>query len=144
MSEAGRIVGRRPAVLRWSPDVARSTEQGNRPQRKLTAREREVAGRAAGGMGNEQIAHELCVSRRTVEFHLSNAYRKLGIFRRGQLRDAMEASQPCASCERAVVRAVDRVIRSGSVVDGILSYISSAVATELAAELANERRAGTG
>ncbi len=140
---AGENAGRHPRspAIRWSPDGA---SVGSAERRELTTREREVAGHVVSGMDNEQIARLLGVSRRTVEFHLSNVYRKLGIFRRGQLHDAMAAAWPCASCERAIVRAVDRVLRSGAVVDGILGCVSTTVAAELAKELAEEKTARAG
>ena len=45
----------------------------------LTASERRVADMAAGGATNRDIAQALFVTPKTVEVHLSNAYRKLGI-----------------------------------------------------------------
>ena len=45
----------------------------------LTARERAVLALVADGLDNDQIAHRLSVSVRTVERHLSNVYAKLGI-----------------------------------------------------------------
>ena len=45
----------------------------------LTASERRVATLAAGGETNRDIAQSLYVTPKTVEVHLSNAYRKLGI-----------------------------------------------------------------
>lgn len=45
----------------------------------LTARESEVLARVAAGMTNDAIAEELFVSTRTVERHLGNMYRKLGL-----------------------------------------------------------------
>ncbi|OKI02211.1 LuxR family transcriptional regulator [Streptomyces sp. CB02923] len=51
----------------------------------LTSMERKVAGLAAGGARNRSIAQSLHVSVRTVETHLTNVYRKLGIAERAQL-----------------------------------------------------------
>ena len=49
----------------------------------------ELAGR---GMANREIAESLVVTVRTVEFHLSHSYRKLGIDSRGELAAALGAS----------------------------------------------------
>lgn len=49
----------------------------------LTRQEHRVALMAAHGLTNRQIAEELCVTLRAVEFHLSGAYRKLGVKRGG-------------------------------------------------------------
>ena len=51
----------------------------------LTDAEHEVAGHAVAGLSNKQIAAALYLSPKTVEMHLSNAYRKLGIRHRTQL-----------------------------------------------------------
>ncbi|MFD7668429.1 AAA family ATPase [Streptomyces sp. NPDC059788] len=51
----------------------------------LTSMERKVAGLAAGGARNRSIAQSLHVTVRTVETHLTNVYRKLGISERAQL-----------------------------------------------------------
>jgi DNA-binding CsgD family transcriptional regulator len=51
----------------------------------LTPQELSVAQSVAEGLTNQQAANRLFLSARTVEFHLSNAYRKLGIGRRAQL-----------------------------------------------------------
>ncbi|MEP6954923.1 MAG: LuxR C-terminal-related transcriptional regulator [Solirubrobacteraceae bacterium] len=40
-------------------------------------------------MANREIAAELVVAARTVEFHLSAAYRKLGVRGRGELAEAL-------------------------------------------------------
>ena len=61
----------------------------------LTPSEKRVAGMAAEGMGNREIAQALFVTLRTVEMHLSNAFRKLEISSRTQLVDAL-AEQPSA------------------------------------------------
>ncbi|MEP9363106.1 LuxR C-terminal-related transcriptional regulator [Nocardioides sp. CN2-186] len=51
----------------------------------LTAAEQKVARLAAGGLTNRQVAGELAVSVKAVEWHLSHVYRKLGIASRAGL-----------------------------------------------------------
>ena len=58
----------------------------------LTASERRVAGLAADGQTNRDIAQSLFVTPKTVEVHLSNTYRKLGIRSRRELAGALEAA----------------------------------------------------
>ncbi|TBL45043.1 LuxR family transcriptional regulator [Verrucosispora sp. SN26_14.1] len=72
---------------------------GARPRRHtlsgpeaLTAQELRVAQLAAAGATNRDIAQRLFVTRRTVEIHLTNAYRKLNITSRGQLQAALVSS----------------------------------------------------
>ncbi|GIH09751.1 LuxR family transcriptional regulator [Rhizocola hellebori] len=55
----------------------------------LTKREREVARLAANGMTSQAIAGSLVVSVRTVENHLQNVFRKVGVRNRQELRDAL-------------------------------------------------------
>ena len=55
----------------------------------LTASERRVAEFAADGQSNRDIAQALFVTPKTVEVHLSNAYRKLGIRSRRELAGAL-------------------------------------------------------
>jgi DNA-binding CsgD family transcriptional regulator/RecA/RadA recombinase len=69
---------------------------GARPRRievtgrgSLTPSERRVTDLATEGMSNKEIAQALFVTLRTVEMHLSNAYRKLGISSRDQLATAL-------------------------------------------------------
>src|SRR5262249_3961557 len=69
---------------------------GARPHRSrtsgpeaLTPSERRVARLAAAGRSNPEIAQALFLTRRTVETHLTHAYRKLGIDSREQLDDAL-------------------------------------------------------
>jgi DNA-binding NarL/FixJ family response regulator len=52
----------------------------------LSDRERAIARLAAQGSTNEAIARELYVSIKTVEYHLSRAYAKLGVTSRRELR----------------------------------------------------------
>jgi DNA-binding CsgD family transcriptional regulator len=57
--------------------------------RSLTFSERRAAELAAQGWPNRRIAQELYVTAKTVEMHLTNAYRKLGITSRTQLPEAL-------------------------------------------------------
>ncbi|MGH2715092.1 MAG: helix-turn-helix domain-containing protein, partial [Thermoleophilaceae bacterium] len=53
------------------------------------ARESQVAGLAAQGMSNREIAESLFVTVKTVEWHLKHAYRKLGVSSRRELVSAL-------------------------------------------------------
>jgi DNA-binding CsgD family transcriptional regulator len=56
---------------------------------RLTAREREIAGLAAGGSSSKDIASRLFISQRTVDNHLQRIYTKLGVNGRDGLRDLL-------------------------------------------------------
>ena len=58
----------------------------------LTASEHRAATMAAGGQTNREIAQALFVTPKTVEVHLSNAYRKLGIRSRRELPTALSGA----------------------------------------------------
>ncbi|MEU3859428.1 LuxR C-terminal-related transcriptional regulator [Streptomyces sp. NPDC028722] len=59
----------------------------------LTDSERRIARLAADGRTNTEIAALLHLARRTVETHLTNVYKKLGIRRRGELSEALSGDQ---------------------------------------------------
>ncbi|MFC0064985.1 AAA family ATPase [Umezawaea endophytica] len=59
----------------------------------LTPAERQVADLAADALTNRQIAEKLFVSEKTVETHLSRAYRKVGVTSRTQLAVRMAAAR---------------------------------------------------
>jgi DNA-binding CsgD family transcriptional regulator len=72
---------------------------GARPRRtvltsgpaSLTPSERRIAELAAGGHSNREISHILFVTPKTVEYHLRNAYRKLEIESRRELKRVLVA-----------------------------------------------------
>jgi DNA-binding CsgD family transcriptional regulator len=59
------------------------------PARLLTAKELQVARTVAHGATNREAAAALFLSTRTIEFHLSNIYRKLGLRSRSELVRAL-------------------------------------------------------
>ena len=89
--------GARPLAARAREEL-RAT--GARPRREwrtgveaLTPSELRIVRLAAEGRSNREIAHELYVTLKTVEGHLSRAYTKLGIGGRGELADALEGEK---------------------------------------------------
>ena len=79
-------------------DELRAT--GARPRRpdvsgveSLSPQERRVAAMATEGLSNREIAEALFLTRRTVEMHLTAAYRKLDVSGRQDLPAALAASR---------------------------------------------------
>lgn len=74
------------AELGAAPDLARraaaDARRAAQQSRGLTKRELQVLRLLATGMTNKAIAAELCVSRRTVDRHVSNLFGKLGVYSR--------------------------------------------------------------
>jgi DNA-binding CsgD family transcriptional regulator len=60
----------------------------------LTAQEAQVARLAQDGLSNPEIATRLFISTRTVQYHLSKVFAKLGIKARGQLHQVLPRDQP--------------------------------------------------
>ena len=89
--EAGRLSSARVADARAAFWLTKC--EGARPPTMLAApeavdltpREREIALLAAAGSSSREIADRLVISVRTVDNHLQNAYRKLGVTRRQDL-----------------------------------------------------------
>jgi DNA-binding CsgD family transcriptional regulator len=76
-----------PPVLRGAAQVRQRCEHGTGPV--LSEAQRAVAELAVAGLSNKQIAQHREVSLRTVELHLTNTYRQLGIRRRAELAGAL-------------------------------------------------------
>ena len=71
-----------PAQLHWSEAEV---------LQRLTDREREILRLIFDGKCSNEVATILCVSKRTVDFHLARAYVKLGVSNRFQaFKRAME------------------------------------------------------
>lgn len=68
-------------------------QQLRSPVDLLTGSEQRVATMAAAGASNREIAETLFVTLRTVETHLTNAYRKLRVSRRADLATALGGSR---------------------------------------------------
>jgi DNA-binding CsgD family transcriptional regulator len=95
LDEADRAGGTALAALAREELLA----AGARPRRTrlsgrdaLTASELRVASLAAEGRTNREIAQSLFVTVKTVETHLGNAYRKLGVGARAELPEALGAA----------------------------------------------------
>jgi DNA-binding CsgD family transcriptional regulator len=96
--DLARTVGAFGLAARANDEIAAT---GARPRKviqtgldALTASERRVAQLAAEGMTNKEIAQALFVTIKTVEVHLSHAYRKLGISSRAELDKALLTPMP--------------------------------------------------
>ena len=75
-----------------------ATPANNQSVLTLTSRETEVAHLVGKGLSNPEIAAELFVSRKAVEYHLGNIYAKCGLQGRQQLRRFVEQwGQPVPS-----------------------------------------------
>jgi DNA-binding NarL/FixJ family response regulator/Tfp pilus assembly protein PilF len=85
-------VGADPFVARVDEDLTaagiRAAAKTHRSTLELTDRERDVAVLVAQGLTNPEVAAQLYISRKAVEYHLRNTYGKLGISSRRELRTA--------------------------------------------------------
>ncbi len=74
-----------PRERQYELKVERPLVIGQSDWEKLTPRQQAVARRAARGMSDSEIAHELGITRHTVNDHLKQVYKKLGVNSRTQL-----------------------------------------------------------
>ncbi|MCQ9181351.1 AAA family ATPase [Streptomyces sp. IBSBF 2953] len=93
-------------VARWRARLAACAGTDG-SQAALTAREREIAGLVSTGMTNIRIAESLFLSVRTVETHLGQVYRKMGVSNRTSLTRLMMNSAASGSGTAPGSRAAD-------------------------------------
>ena len=89
--ECGGILVRERAREELAATGMRVRREPVRGAAALTPSERRIADRAAAGASNPEIAQALFVTVKTVEMHLSNAYRKLEISSRRELERALRS-----------------------------------------------------
>lgn len=96
LRESLALADRLGAVAVAERAAAELTAAGARPRRRalhgaaaLTPAEQRVARLAAAGLTNRAIGAKLVVTEKTVQFHLTNAFRKLGVESRGELGEAL-------------------------------------------------------
>jgi DNA-binding CsgD family transcriptional regulator len=88
-----RGAGARPYMRRVETDLSDSgiLENDSRAQSRLslTEREQDVVALVTKGMTNRQVAAELYISSKAVEYHLRNVFGKLGVTSRRELRASL-------------------------------------------------------
>ncbi len=85
-------------------------ERTTQPLDALTTHELQIARLVATGATSQEVASELFLSRRTIEAHLRNIFRKLDITSRRQLREFQlpEIDETAAPPARRIIRSHDR------------------------------------
>ena len=105
--ELAQRCGARALAERAGEELEATGERSRRFVRSgidaLTPSERRIAQRAAEGHSNREIAQALFVTQKTVEMHLSNAYRKLGVRSRGELPRRLRTGPETGEAEQEQV-----------------------------------------
>ena len=89
-AEAFELLGARPWANRARHELAAPAPDSE----QLTAQEQRVAELVGRGATNRQVAAELFLSQKTIEFHLRNVFRKLGLRSRTELAHLVGRSTP--------------------------------------------------
>jgi DNA-binding NarL/FixJ family response regulator len=95
----GRLIalGAKPALSRCEHELAACglapSARKTRDYAALTPQELAVARLVVSGMTNREVAAELMLSTKTIEFHLSNIYTKVGVRTRAELRARARANE---------------------------------------------------
>jgi DNA-binding NarL/FixJ family response regulator len=77
------VAGRAEAELRATGETVRKSEPGALDE--LTPQERKIVDLVTDGLSNREIAAQLYLSPRTVDYHLRKVFTKLGITSRTEL-----------------------------------------------------------
>ena len=90
-------LGAQPALNRCEKELAACgltpSTRKTRDYRALTPQELAVTRLVVSGMTNREVSEELMLSTKTVEFHLSNIYTKIGVRSRSELRARARANE---------------------------------------------------
>jgi DNA-binding NarL/FixJ family response regulator len=71
-------------LLNEVENITSSLSHGENEESPLTAREQQVLFMISNGLLRKQVAYELGISERTVQFHLKNCIEKLGVENRAE------------------------------------------------------------
>lgn len=99
LSAHGRLgeLGAQPVLQRCETELAACglapAARNTRDYTTLTPQELAVARLVVSGMTNREVSDQLMLSTKTVEFHLSHVYAKLGVRTRSQLRARARANE---------------------------------------------------
>ena len=90
-------LGAQPALQRCENELAACglapSARKTHDYRALTPQERAVTRLVLSGMTNREVSEELMLSTKTIEFHLSNIYTKVGVRTRSELRARARANE---------------------------------------------------
>ncbi|MBL1112799.1 AAA family ATPase [Streptomyces sp. 110] len=87
LSKAGSEGFAQRAAIELRATGEKVRPRSSRPYEKLTMQEVAVARLVASGATSNEVANQLFISKRTVDAHLRNIFRKLGLTSRRQLKD---------------------------------------------------------